>query len=101
MRRHTDNLKLKLYPLVACLVAVWLWALTADRQARVNVGEPATGESQQAEGKPVVSASFHGLTAKGDYYSCVRPAEIRPHHPAYKRLLEACVVIPLPDTGER
>mgnify|MGYP001584743652 CR=1 FL=1 len=36
-------------------------------------------------------ATFHGLTAKGDYYGCVRPAEIRPQHRAYKPLLEFCM----------
>ena len=46
-------------PIIAFLIA--LGGSFADRQARVNVGEPATGESQQAEGKPVVSATLSGI----------------------------------------
>lgn len=75
------------WPLLALLIAVGGYVF-ADRQVidGLNQSVPTVPGTE-----PVESADFHGLTAKGDYYSCVRPAEIRPQHPAYRRLSEFCM----------
>lgn len=79
-------------PLIALLIALggWWIDLPAARQARVNVGESqnagvpingdaliqATGESQQAEGKPAVSAAPLSGFHRGNAVTCERRPEI-------------------------
>lgn len=77
-------------PLIALLLA--LGASFADRQPSTADPETAASNKAVGQGEIAVSAIYQGVTGKGDYYSCVRPAEIRPQHPTYKRLLEACVM---------
>ena len=84
------------WPLVALALASGVWF--ADRQAQKFDTMPVSIPESESGSELAVSAIYQGLTAKGDYYSCVRPPEIRPQHPAYKRLLEACVLLPQPDT---
>ena len=79
-------------PIIALALALGGWF--ADQQKFKGGDVNATGlssETMTAGAAHPTNAVFHGLTGRGDYYQCVRPAEIRPQHPAYKRLLEFCM----------
>ena len=84
-------------PLLALLIALGGWFAPG----RVADGVAAIPSADEVSANEQSGATFHGVTGKGDYYQCVRPTEIRPEHPAYKRLLEFCTLIPLPDTREQ
>ena len=95
--RATSGLERRGKPIVLPIIALLIALVGYGNADRQDANFPRAGIGNEQPG-PAVSAPYHGTTGKGDYFRCVRPAELRPEHPAYKRLLEACVTIPLPNT---